>query len=237
MCYDVGMWKIYGLDIRKLMGQELMDTYMDKLSAERRAHIRKIKNIKEQYRSLGAGLLLEYGFEQAHVSLEDREICIDTHGKPRLKRDIGVCFNVSHSGDYAVAIFADSEAGIDIEHRRALRKGMAERSCTAGELEWLSKQEDKEMAFIRLWTAKESYVKWSGEGLTCSLTELEVQTEQSGNCRGIWKHAGGRIPVVLYEYQAPKDYGICVCISRKKAAGEGGTGNVRWLTVEELMRG
>lgn len=244
------MWKIYGLDIRKLTEQGLLEEYLGRLPAERQAHIRNIKNTAEQYRSMGAGLLLEYGLAQAGVPAEDAKVLQGKYGKPYLAQDQGVFFNVSHSGDYAVAVFADVEVGIDIEHRRNLRKGTAERTCTGKELAWMSEQADKEMAFVRLWTAKESYVKWTGRGLTGLLTDIEVQAEQTENgnlrrkCGVVLKRTGDKTPAALYEYPAPKDYGICICVNAGRAESSAAAWNeemasadIQWITIEELMRG
>lgn len=81
------MWKIYGLDIRKLTEQGLLEEYLGRLPAERQAHIRNIKNTAEQYRSMGAGLLLEYGLAQAGVPAEDAKVLRGKYGKPYLAQD------------------------------------------------------------------------------------------------------------------------------------------------------
>lgn len=242
LCYDNGMYRIIGLDIRKLTGQGLFEHYLETLSMERKKRILRIKSIPEQYRSLGAGLLLEYGLQQAGVSEQNRELSAGIHGKPYLVKNAGICFNLSHAGDYVVAIFADREVGIDMERCRILRDGVIKRTCCKTEAEWLSEQKNAEQSFVRVWTAKESYVKWSGEGLTCPLTELElIRCKSTTGDRFVGvKRSGREEAVLLQEYAAPGGYGICVCVSADEKADRqeerGWPEGISWLELSDLRQ-
>ena len=78
------------------------------------------------------------------------------------------------------------------------------------------------MAFVRLWTAKESYVKWSGEGITFPLKSIAVQRRENGIASypkkdGIALYQDGVLqPVSFREYQEIPDYLICVCTASEK---------------------
>lgn len=237
MCYDDLMWKIYGLDIRGLMQQSSPDGYMDQLPAERREQILRMKQTGDRYRSLGAGLVIAYSLCQEGIPLERQSFSKGSHGKPALAEAGGIHFNVSHAGNYVVAAVADQSVGIDIECRRQLRNAMVRKCCTLREREWLEMQEDRELAFLRLWTAKESYVKWSGEGLTCPLDAIEISFPAMGDDVGgtpevrqpVIYREGVRQPVVLWESGEAEDSHICVC--GEHIAGPWG---IRWLSPEEL---
>lgn len=251
MCYDDLMWKIYGLDIRGLMQQTSPDEYMDKLPAERKAQILRMKRTGDRYRSLGAGLVIAYGLCQEGIPLARQNFRQGAYGKPALAEDRGIHFNASHAGNFVVAAVADRSVGIDIERRRQLRNATVRKCCTIREQEWLEKQEDQELAFLRLWTAKESYVKWGGEGLTCPLDTVEVRFPplQHDECRtaegqsdivlsegypvGVQPvkifRQGICQPVILREFGELTDYCICVCGENMDYPR-----GIRWLSPEEL---
>lgn len=239
------MWKIYGLDIRELMRQGAPEEYLERLPAGRREKLLRMKKDEERYRSLGAGLLIAYGLYREGILPEKQEIGLGAHGKPELFGNSGVHFNVSHAGDYVAAVVADSSVGIDIEKKRSLRPGVIRKCCTEPERRWLEGQEDREAAFLRLWTAKESYVKWSGEGLTCPLDTVETclcDMENGARQPGIYRN-GAREPVRLWEYGGIPDYHICICAGQTGEPGapgvygaSGGPKDSLWLSAEELRR-
>lgn len=119
----------------------------------------------------------------AYLGIEPRAVSLayGPQGKPSLatpdRTMLG--FNIAHSGDYAVMVFARSAAlGVDIEHVRPLHH-IHRLARTA-----LSPQEyaawsalgpgDQQEAFFACWTRKEAFVKAMGCGLTYPLKELDV---------------------------------------------------------------
>lgn len=106
------------------------------------------------------------------------------NGKPYFSEYRNIYFNISHSGDMAVCALGGMELGVDIERMRAVKEGMIRRVLTGREREWLTRSADKEEAFIRLWTLKESYVKATGEGLRVHPDAVEfVMPEKQGEIR------------------------------------------------------
>ena len=111
-----------------------------------------------------------------------------------------------------------------------------DKCCTKDEQAWIQSQPDKEMAFVRLWTAKESYVKWSGEGITFPLKNIAVHRRENGIASylkkdGIALYRDGILqPVSFREYQEIPDYHICVCTeSEKENAAE-----IIWLQEDSF---
>ena len=141
----------------------------------------KIENLvkeesSKQKRERTAGrLLLLNAIKKSNIqtiqNLEELEqsIEIGAHGKPYFKDKTRFpFFNISHSGDYAVCAVATCEIGIDI----------LSRILTKQELLQLEQSEETESFFCRLWSQKESYVKWSGQGITRELDTLEKNAWQ-----------------------------------------------------------
>ncbi|MGH9277024.1 MAG: 4'-phosphopantetheinyl transferase family protein [Acidimicrobiales bacterium] len=95
-------------------------------------------------------------------------------GKPRLAGGAGPSFNLSHAGEVALIAVAAVEVGVDIEPLGPAQP--LEAMCTPAEREALAAiaMEDRSEAFLRLWTAKEAYLKAIGAGLTVEPDTIEV---------------------------------------------------------------
>lgn len=221
LCYDVDMWSIYGMDIRLLKEHPEYKEQI-KLLPTRWEKVNKIKKEEDRLRSIAAGILLSYGLRENGIDLDACQLIMGTHGKPQVAGCEGLHFNLSHTGNYAVAVFSDAPVGIDIEHRRALKQTLLDKCFTKDEQAWIQSQPDKEMAFVRLWTAKESYVKWSGEGITFPLKSIAVHRRENGIASypkkdGIVLYREGILqPVSFAEYDEIPDYHICVCTESEK---------------------
>jgi len=99
-------------------------------------------------------------------------------GKPELAEgDVG--FNLSHTeGATVIAVSRARRVGVDVE---AIRDNvdpmeLASRFFSPHEAEWLRSQatDDRLPAFFSCWTAKESYIKACGGGLSIPLSGFEV---------------------------------------------------------------
>jgi 4'-phosphopantetheinyl transferase len=103
-------------------------------------------------------------------------------GKPALARPLGLTFNLSHSGDLALAAFAASgRLGVDLEeHRPELdRAGLARRFFSPAEADALESLplSQQVQAFYAVWTRKEAFLKATGAGLACPLDTFEVTVD------------------------------------------------------------
>ena len=118
-------------------------------------------------------------------------------GKPYFADYPEIHFNYSHCRDVAVCVLSSARTGIDIETIRPFHEQTARRFCCDREWNWLEKQEDKDLAWIRVWTLKEAYVKYTGTGIRTNLSQidmldvLESQSEQ----KEVWDHG---TKVILY---------------------------------------
>lgn len=236
------MWNIYGIKLQELM-KEPIQGQISGLPQERQERIGRIRHEKDRYRCLGAGLLIAYGLCQEGVERSRQIFCRGENGKPVLAEMQGVYFNASHAGDYVVVAVADCEIGIDVECRRKVHGSSVRKCCTGKEQEWLKEQEDRDMAFLRLWTMKESYLKWTGEGLRIPLADIETAVSE-GTAGQIFRE-GGLQPVKLWEYRELPDSHLCVCTGaaavHRMQAGEVQERcqpeGICWLSWDELKTG
>ena len=99
-------------------------------------------------------------------------------GKPALEGG-ELAFNVTHSGDLAlVALAFSGEVGVDLElHKPRSYDDVARRFFARGEQQRLFDVPAAQRApeFFRLWTAKEAFVKCTGDGITVPLEDFEAR--------------------------------------------------------------
>lgn len=108
---------------------------------------------------------------------KDYRLLKGVHGKPYAGgTSCPVFFNLSHSGDYIVAAFAGSEVGVDIEKRKEQRMNVARRFFHPQEVRQLEicPENKREDLFYSYWSVKESFLKYTGSGLTAPLSGFEV---------------------------------------------------------------
>jgi 4'-phosphopantetheinyl transferase len=104
-----------------------------------------------------------------------------THGKPALVDVPEISFSVSHSGTIGVIAIASGgmDVGVDIERLRPRHNlaGLAARTLAAEQLAaWRAAPEAEQLvAFLRVWTAKEAYLKGLGRGIMVRLSEVPAQ--------------------------------------------------------------
>lgn len=158
---------------KMLEREEVFRHFLCSLSKERQQKIEAIKAAGARRSSLGAWALADYGLRSLHDARE-RELCIDygAHGKPFVQDEPEIHFNLSHSGDYVLAAFAPAEVGCDIQKitGNARKERVAARYFTEKEQRAIAAGMD----FYRIWARKESYIKCTGDGMSCDLRSFDV---------------------------------------------------------------
>lgn len=120
------------------------------------------------------GLSLPEGFEGI-LELE-KMITKGKNGKLYLEKYPGIYFNISHSGEYAVCVLADMEVGVDIQMKKPLKNDrLLRRTMDEKQQEAVKNAVDSAMKFADFWAQKESYLKWTGEGITVNLAGLSME--------------------------------------------------------------
>ncbi|HSW70077.1 MAG TPA: 4'-phosphopantetheinyl transferase superfamily protein [Gammaproteobacteria bacterium] len=116
------------------------------------------------------------------IPAEKIEFITNARGKPYLKNNLSVQFNVSHSHDWAVyALTKEAEIGVDIEKIEThFTEGVARKFFSPEEYTRLMNlsEEEKIPAFYRLWAGKEAVIKALGEGLYAPLAEFSLDLFQ-----------------------------------------------------------
>ncbi len=166
------MIEVYGLDIGKLDNIFTEAEMQESFSDYRLEKIAHCKNEKAKKQSMAAGYLLNYVLSRHGLSEKSAIFHTNPYGKRLLD---GADVNLSHSGHYVLCAYGNTSVGVDVEGIKEDREKIARRFFTAQEYEWLMEQQDRNEAFSRLWTLKESYVKWLGTGLKTPLNQFEIR--------------------------------------------------------------
>jgi len=137
----------------------------------------EFKNIKKIQLSLFGQILVRYVLSNCYkIDLSKLELKKNNHGKPYFEC-LPIFFNISHSGNWIIASFSEKEIGIDIERIRDPIYKVANRFFSNDELSLLEIEKNeikKKELFFKIWTAKESYVKMLGRGISYSLNNFTV---------------------------------------------------------------
>ena len=166
------------------------DILLDKMSLLSYAIIERLEKYKvKRDRALSAGGKLML-FTYAHIfknnefsdvnlitdydvfnkeSVKNFEITFNEYGKSYVGDNSDIYFNISHSGEYCILALSDENVGVDIQQIRKVNLRIAEKWFNERENAFISAALDEKDAltrFARIWSAKESYAKLTGKGLS-----------------------------------------------------------------------
>ena len=168
--------------------------------------IRAIGNIGgRQRRLLGQQWLYQAVSAYGHpeVTAQSHPILRTERGKPYFAEEMGIYFSISHSKDYWACVLADGPVGLDLQyHKEGRLDQIPGRFFHPQEALWLKGQEAR-TAFFEIWTAKESYVKWTGEGIDRHFKEIAVADES-----GLREQTG---EAFFWRGDVIPDYSLCLC--------------------------
>lgn len=126
--------------------------------------------------AMGEALLSRGLYELYGVSLEKEERAKGKYGKPYLVNRPEIHYNISHSGKYTICAISGVPVGVDIQKKRITDvEKVGKRIFPPEEYRKFLMSERKQEEFFRQWVLRESYLKWTGEGLTKDLRELETE--------------------------------------------------------------
>jgi 4'-phosphopantetheinyl transferase len=177
------------------------------LTAEETARADRFANRKDQELYIAAHFLLRQVLAaHGRRAPADWRFGVGDHGKPYLiDNGDDLRFNLTHTtGLVAVAVAQGVELGIDAEwlDRRSPNLNIADHRFSPYEIAWLRALavDAQQAGFLRLWTAKEAFLKATGKGLTQALSTFSV-TFDPPTIRSTAETASPMRPVQLFEFQ------------------------------------
>jgi 4'-phosphopantetheinyl transferase len=197
------------------------------VSEERRMRADRFHFIDDSKRSICAEILLQYNLFQTMGHMVNLDISYNKFGKPYINLMDGFSYNLSHSGEWVVIAYGNSEVGVDIERMQEGKEDLADKLFAQEEKSFIYSVEGKERTkrFTQIWTLKESYIKYLGTGLSTSLDSFSVNALE-----GVVTNQNGEIQreLRLKSYLFDIDYYLSICSVEEEVI-------FREIKLEELI--
>lgn len=195
------------LDLRAFLPDSRWRTLLPALPPERRARALACRREIDGARIACAGFLLQKTLLSAGIPLSEQVFTKNKWGKPRLVSG-AASFSLSHAGNFCVCALDASPVGVDVELPR-VSMAVAARCFHPDEVFFLrALPEDRQKdALLRLWTAKESYLKYLGRGLSIPLDSFCVRLDAES---AFLQAPGASSALRLHEY-THDGCRVCLC--------------------------
>lgn len=172
------MIKVYAARITGFPIEQL-DSLLARLPEERRRKLLSFRFMEDKLRGVTGDMLMRAVLPQMlDCTADELKFGTNLYGKPILLGHDKVGFNISHSGDWVVlAAGSSGRIGIDIERINVMDLELARQFYTEEEYGAIMKHQSHEgrlLQFFRIWTAKESYIKATGKGLSIPLDSFST---------------------------------------------------------------
>ena len=158
-------------DISKLDSKIIDYDFLNKIPSYRL----RSKNKSDIQRSINSLKLLKIGLNEFGIDLFREDLVYNKFGKPSLKRK-DIFYNISHSGKYVTCAISNKMVGIDIQKHIEKFEEIISFFSTS-EKEYLASIPLHKLLikeFFKIWTVKESYVKFLGRGLYKELDSFSL---------------------------------------------------------------
>lgn len=211
---------------------------LNKIEQQRKEKILRTQSHTARVRSLTAGILLynavcDYlGIEVGESNPRPLNVSYEKEGKPYLVEYPDVFFNLSHSGDLVCCAISNYQVGIDVQKHGIVKEGIAQRFFTQQDNQMLAACEEakREELFFRMWSVKESFIKYTGEGMRRGFDTFSIDWEKGEIFEGrdvVTNSISERIPAACFvESDFVEKYSISLCFGEKNT-------KIEWIKDEE----
>lgn len=177
------------------------------LSEQRLEKMRQYQFETDRKACMGSYLLLRYGLMQEYGFLQKPELQIgDGEGKPKLRQARGVFFNLSHCCDAVACAIDRNEVGLDVQSIEEYSDTLGENTMTCFEREQITCAASPDRRFTQLWTLKEAFGKYKGEGILYDLSATDFSAFHLG-----WTSSNG----LEFYLNLETKYAIAFCGERR----------------------
>lgn len=204
-------------------GQEWEMVYAQ-ASEGRRKRADKFVFLDDSKRCLCSELLMRYSLFTDRGIRFTGEPALGKYGKPFIQIAEDFFFSVSHSGKWVVIAYGPLQVGADVEIIKSGKSSIAKDCFTQSEMKYVFESGDEyaDERFIKLWTLKESYIKYLGTGLSTPLDSFTIYVERDY----IFSDANDRLKFTNISLD-PEHY-LSVC-------GEGSVSALNIFTVNDCL--
>lgn len=170
-----------------------LSLYAKFVSEERRDRLERITSEKDRCNSLLAELLARYALKRS-LMLDQAQIVLahDELGKPYFDGIADAFLSISHTDGCVAVAIGETRVGVDVERLRPVKLQLADRYFDPRETSRIYAEDDREAAFMEIWTKKEAYLKMLGTGLRKPLAFFCV-FDDALRAKFITRRLGGHI--------------------------------------------
>lgn len=168
---------VYLLRSEEWLQEPWIGKIMELLPRERYEKARSFKNQKARAQGVLAYALLALKLQEDWGTGFMPRIRTGSKGKPYLEDYPDIFFNYSHCSRGILCAVSECETGADVETVKPYKENLARKVCHPREirlLEQISDQDLRAAYFTRMWTAKESYLKYLGCGIDRDLSGIDL---------------------------------------------------------------
>ena len=177
--------------------------FLDKIKPNKRDKIQKLLKVDEQKRTILGEILLIKGLKKYfNIDYDSVNITQNSNGKPYIVNK-PIFFNISHSFDYCICVFATQNIGVDIEKHRFLKSDLKNYICNSTEKKQLI---NKNINIFNIFTLKEAYIKMKGLKIF-DIKNVELEFENNA-IQCVDKN------VLCFFINIISNYSIAVCIKK-----------------------
>ncbi len=155
--------------------------------------------------------VLQLASQDLRIPKESITVKKGIHGKPYFDGYREWQFNISHTSEMIAIAMSDKPVGIDIEKIQKQDLRIAERFFTDTEHSYINDADsdaDKNKRFLEVWTKKEAYIKFTGEGMSRPINSFCVFDVLAKNQTVYWD---GYILSVCCSNQADSEFAVEYC--------------------------
>ena len=168
------MTKLYLVNTKSVREEDI-----NNLSSLRIKKANSFVDEKDKLLSLAAGIALDKGLKEIGLNEKDLDIEINEYGKPYFKDQTNIKFNLSHSIDTSICVISSKEVGCDIEKIRKYNAKIVNKCFSNEEQGFIKKALNKNEAFTRIWTLKESFLKAIGKGVDFNMNNITIIPQEN----------------------------------------------------------
>lgn len=166
--------KIYAMSIGPVLDKPV-DDLLPLFTRERQAEILRFRFNADRNRTAYGELLARHLIAaRTGSAIENISFGRDMLGKPFCSQ-CEFQFNISHSGKWVVCSIGKVLNGVDVETDSTIDMAVAKEHFLISEYNHLltMPEEKRNAGLLKLWTVKESYLKYTGEGLSGGLAGID----------------------------------------------------------------
>ena len=172
--------KVFAIKLKDKLDNSSLESLLALIDKNKRERLEKFVFWQDLHRGLFADLFIRKVIVDTFGVLnEEIEFGFSNFGKPYIKNINDFHFNISHSGDWIVCVIDKNSVGIDIEKISTIDLDISKNFFSNKEHEDLMLSNDPFDYFFKLWTLKESYIKYLGKGLSHPLNSFTMHLKEN----------------------------------------------------------